>query len=217
MRIEMELTRWELLLVGLAAWVGLSSATSCSSDDHVPGGGRVEHPAEPGPAKAPPPPSVTPPPASAAVTQTPSADRSLSLSEVFEQRTGIKLSPLDKAIAEDCPKRAWSKNVPKRRCTTDSECGDGFCDRDRCAPLWSCFEAYSRPCERDDQCALHLCIDGRCRSCTSDAECERLNERQSGGRCTPASVVPDARQCIGVVGSVPGTPARGPLPQRPKQ
>ncbi|MCK6590454.1 MAG: hypothetical protein L6Q76_23060, partial [Polyangiaceae bacterium] len=69
-------------------------------------------------------------------TSAPSVTRAHSPSEEFEKRWGFKLNPADKAIMDDCPARAWSKNVPKSRCTKDSECGDGFCDRDHCAPLW---------------------------------------------------------------------------------
>src|SRR5687767_171435 len=117
------------ILIALVAWVSLGVAASCSSDDQATAGGRVEHPLEPGPAvtqepaKAPPPPSsFAPPEASTAVTSPPAVERPLSLSEKFEQSTGMKLSPVEKAIMEDCPDRAWSKNVPERRCMKDSEC-----------------------------------------------------------------------------------------------
>jgi hypothetical protein len=214
----MNLMRWRPLFAGLLACIGLGVAASCSSDDQTPGGGRIERPIAGGPTKAPPPStSLAPSPASAAVSSAPSVDRPLSLSERFEQRTGLKLSPLDKIIAEDCPERPWSKDVPERRCKKDSECGDGFCDRERCAPLWTCFQQYSRPCERDDHCPSRLCIDGRCRSCVSDAECKWDKDNQDP-KCTPDSSIPGARECRGVAGGRgDGVPSPGPVPQRPKQ
>jgi hypothetical protein len=206
MTTQMNRTHWRAPLVGLAAWIGLGAAASCSSDNQVPGGGRVEHPGEPGlkaetgPTKAsPPPPSLAPLPASAAVTRTSSEVHRPSLSEIYEQNKGIKLPPLDKAIVDDCPVRAWSKNVPQRRCTKDDECGDGFCDRDRCAPLWTCFEQYSGRCARNDHCGPYLCIDGRCRSCVSDAECKSAGIQD--GECLPDAVFPGARDCYRVEGS----------------
>src|SRR5262245_32043777 len=139
----MNRTHGRILFLGLAVWIGLGGAASCSSDDQAPGGGRVEHPVEPGPRAEPgsmnassPPTSLAPPASAAETPMPPSVDPRPSLSDRFEQSTGIKLSPLEKVIAEDCPKRVWSKNVPERRCTKDNECGDGFCDRERCAPLW---------------------------------------------------------------------------------
>ena len=214
----MNLMCWRPLFAGLFAWIGLGMAAACSSDDQAPGGGRIEHPIAGGLTKAPPPStSLAPSPASAVVSSAPSVDRPLSLSERFEQRTGLKLSPRDKIIAEDCPERPWSKNVPERRCKKDDECGDGFCDRDHCAPLWTCFQPYSRPCERDDQCAFRPCIDGRCRSCLSDAEC-KWDKNNQDPKCTPDLWIPGARDCLGVTpGMGDGVPSRGPLPQKPKQ
>jgi hypothetical protein len=203
----MNLMRCRILLIGLSAWLGLGGAASCSSEDHALKGGRVEHPAEPGSSvgpsltKASPfPTSVAAPSASAAETPAPSEDRPPSPSEELEKRLGIKLSPLNKTIMDDCPARAWSKNVPQRRCTKDDQCGDGFCDRDRCAPLFSCRALYSRACERNDHCAGYLCIDGRCRSCTSDEECAHTASWQSDPKCESVDDIPNARECFGVVG-----------------
>jgi hypothetical protein len=209
--------------VGLAAWIGLGGAASCSSDDQVPGGRRVEHPIEPGPKvepgptrASPPPTSLAPPPASAAETSASSEDRRPSRSDLYEQNTGIKLSPRDKAILDDCPNRAWSKNVPERRCATDDECGDGFCDRDRCAPFWTCSAWYGVRCEKNRQCGSYPCIDGRCRSCVSDTECEWARHIQDP-KCTPEPWVPGSRMCNGVVPSIIGDVAPGLPPPRPKQ
>jgi hypothetical protein len=197
--------RWRPLFTGLLAWIGLGAAASCSSDDQAPGGGRIEYPGGPGPTKASPPPtSLAPSPASAAVSSEPSVDRPPSLSEIYEKNTGLKLSPRDKAILDDCPERIWSKNVPQRHCTKDDECGDGFCDRDRCAPFRTCRAVSGTPCEKDDHCAIRLCIDGRCRSCVSDAECERFDLQD--GKCIADVWVPGARKCYGVEG--PGSEMR---------
>lgn len=194
----------------LVAWVCLGIAAACSSDDQAVAGGRVEHPgkpvldAAPTPLKAPPPPpSVAPVEPSAVVTSAPSAARPLSASDEFEERTGIKFSSLEKSIMDDCPARVWSKNVSKRQCTKDSECGDGFCDRGRCAALWTCIRStdYARRCEREDHCSEHPCTDGRCRSCTSDAECVKL-WRDKGAKCQIDTEVAGARVCTGTVPSI---------------
>lgn len=174
-------TRVGPLIVALVAWVSLGVAASCSSDDQATLGGRAENPVEPSPkvtneaAKVRPPPSVVPSQASAVVTSAPSKERPLSESETFEQRTGMKLSPVEKAIMDDCPSRVWSKSVPKRGCTKDSECGDGFCDRGRCAAIWTCITTdYGRRCDKNDECSVHPCIGGRCRSCVAIAECKNM-------------------------------------------
>lgn len=202
---QMNRALWGVLFI-------LGGAASCSSDDRAPGGGHVEHPGEPGTqvapnsAKTPPPPTfVAQPTASAVLTAAPPVDPPLLPSEEFEKRWGIKLSPIDKAIMDDCPPRAWSKNVPKRRCTQDNECGDGFCDRERCAPLWTCRVEYSRPCERNDQCYGGPCIEGRCRSCSSDTECEKLR-RVMPAACSPDTDIPGARRCFGAPSILPPPP-----------
>jgi hypothetical protein len=206
----MNLMRWRPLFAGLFVWIGLGVAASCSSDDQAPGGGRLEHPVAGGPTKAPPSSTSLAPSQAPVVSSAPSIDHSPSISQIYEKNTGLKLSPRDKAILDDCPDRAWSKNVPQRQCTRDDECGDGFCDRDHCAPLWTCRAEYSRPCERDDHCAVRPCIDGRCRSCISDLECKRLDLQDA--KCNPAPWVSGARECDGVEGSRERPPA-----PRPKQ
>ena len=227
MTIQMNRTLWGTLFVGLTAWISLGGAVSCLSDDQAPGGGRVEHPVEPGP-KAKPSPTASAPssavalPAASAVvtsapvaTSTPSVERRLSPSERFEELTGIKLSELEKTIMDDCPERAWSKSVPKRRCTKDNECGDGFCDRGRCAPVWSCTSDYGQPCERDNHCGVRPCIDGRCRSCKSDTECTGFKIQDA--KCVSDPFVPGARECIGVFPSIPGEIAPAKPPQNQMQ
>ncbi len=148
MTMQRDCMRWKNLLVGLVSWAGLVGVAACSSSEEAPGGGRVAHPVtvNPGtsglPGTAAPPPSTynAPRPSSQWVTPPPVASRPLlSNSEYYELRRGLKPSPEDKAILDDCPERAWSKNVPNRACTFDNECGDGFCDvrpmLDATAPL----------------------------------------------------------------------------------
>lgn len=207
-------TRFRTLIVGLVAWAALAGFVSCSSSDQAPGEGRVEHP-DPGAKASPTPTRLAPPPDATSETSGP-LEPPPPPSEMGDATSGFTQSPLDKAIAKDKPARPWSKNVPKRRCTKDDECGDGFCDRGRCAAIWTYTERYGQRCEGDRWCFNHLCIDGRCRSCASDTDCERLHLIQDG-RCTPDTMVPDARECSGVIGSVVGTPSPGPPPQAPKQ
>ena len=200
----MNRTHRGILFLGLVAWIGLACAASCSPSDEARRGGRVEHPVDPGPPAPPPPTYLAPSSASAPVTPTPSVARPLSRSESYEQRSGRKLSPLDKAILDDCPERAWSQNVPKRRCTNDGQCGDGFCDRGRCAAIWSCGADYGERCEKQDHCGVRPCIDGRCRSCTSEAECDWKRDRigESNVKCRVDSFIAGARECVGSIGSV---------------
>lgn len=209
----------------LRAWFGLGMLwlASCSSVDEVPRGGRVEHPTEPHPLVAPST-SVasTPSPIAAAKgSATPSQEappRRRTPSEVYEESTGIKLSEADKAIMDDCPSHALSKNVPKRACTKDEQCGDGFCDRGRCAAIWTCTVEYGQRCDEEQKCGVHyLCRDGRCQSCAADSECKSY-PNNSDPKCVPDPFyVPSSKQCRGWVGSVvpeyrPITP--GPSPSK---
>lgn len=182
------------LIVGLAVWVSLGSAAACSSSEEAPRGGRIEHPGDLGPRVSP---SVAPSPPPAAT----SASSVNGPAEASAERE-FKLSPLDKAIQADCPKRAWSKNVPSRTCNGDDECGDGFCDRGRCAPIWTCRGGYGQRCENNDWCAFRPCIDGRCSSCSSDAECAGVSGL-SGAKCTPDQAIAGAQRCSGIVGGGP--------------
>jgi hypothetical protein len=63
-----------------------------------------------------------------------------------------------KALAEDAPSRPWSRNVPKRSCKKDDVCGDGFCDRGRCAAIWTYTGQYGR--HVTENLVGLLCIDG---------------------------------------------------------
>jgi hypothetical protein len=212
MTMQRDRMRWKNLLVGLVSWAGLVGVAACSSSEEAPGGGRVAHPVTVNlgtsglPGTAAPPPSTynAPRPSSQWVTPPPVASRPLlSNSEYYELRRGLKPSPEDKAILDDCPERAWSKNVPNRACTFDNECGDGFCDRDRCAAIWTCKQRHGQRCEKDLQCGA-ACVDGRCRSCASDAECVNRLQR-SDAECSPNRNEAGARTCTALVLSVPPT------------
>ena len=187
------------LFFGLAGWVGLACAVSCSSSDKARHRGRVEHPADPGPPAAPPETDPLEPSAAPAEYKfTPAPSTVLpSPSQQYEQLWGAKLSPLDKAIMDACPPRAWSKKVPTRRCKKDGECGDGFCDRGRCAAIWSCGSDYGQRCEENAECGPRPCIDGRCRSCAVEADCDwKLGRFRSVGGCREDSFIDGAHACV---------------------
>jgi hypothetical protein len=96
------------------------------------------------------------------------------------------------------PDANFRKTSPKRRCTKDDECGDGFCDRGGCAPIWSCHSAYGQQCQANIDCHRRPCVHGRCRSCVSNAECAPMSEFfESELECVPDSTIPGARQCVG--------------------
>jgi hypothetical protein len=208
-------TRFRNFFIAFSVSVALAGFVSCSSSDQAPGEGRIEHP-DPG-AKAPPTPTslASPPEPTSGISEPP--EHPGSPSEVGAPTSGFTRTPLDKVIAEDKPARAWSKNVPKRRCTDDSECGDGFCDRGSCAAIWTWRERYGQRCELDRWCAGYLCIDGRCRSCASDEECTRTRSWQSNPKCESTDEIPNAHECFGVVGSGPINVSPGPPPQKLKQ
>jgi hypothetical protein len=145
---------WGHAILGFFALLGSMAIASCSSVEPVPGGGHVEN----------------------AGSRTPTPVPSVGAGQIASPPSTVgPLSPLDWAIRDDCPPRAWSKNVPDRACTEDSECGDGYCDRNHCAAIWTCSEHYGQRCygprsERSGLCD-GPCIEGRCRSCLSDDEC----------------------------------------------
>jgi len=207
--------RWRYALLGFGAALGIVAMVSCSSSKPAPRGGGIAYPVNSAIPPAPPPPPTPglqlsawgpfpqppilirseppvmiwlfpPPPPEPYYT----SGKHPHPSEILEKEHGIKLSPADKLIADDCPARPWSKNVPLRECTdneicgtetckrtscgakcmNDSECGDGLCDRGECKPRWTCSIAFGGPCKKDEQCN-GLCFQGLCRSCVSDAEC----------------------------------------------
>lgn len=200
--------------VVLAGWLALACLAACSSSEEAPRGSRVEHPVKPGP-KPKPSPVVSPlptifvqPSTSAPPMPTPSAHRPTP-SEIYEEHTKTALSPIEKAIMDDCPPRAWSKNVPKRACTKDEQCGDGFCDRGQCAAIWTCHTSYGQRCVSDDWCSHYLCLEGRCRSCISTAECKDEPDNQDPQCVLDPWYVPSGRLCHGVAPSKQGDIAPG--------
>jgi hypothetical protein len=162
MRIAMSWTHGSHAFFVLAASAVLTGVASCVSGDEAPAGGRIEHP----PARIPMPLASAEAPQDAS----PPAEGSFT--------------PLDVAIAHDCGPggfRTWSQNVPDRDCTTDGECGDGFCDRGHCAAIKTCVYRYGQRCINgrtapggkaygQTEC-IGTCFEGRCRSCVSDEEC----------------------------------------------
>jgi hypothetical protein len=133
--------------------------------------------------------------------------RFLLRSEFYERKQGIKLSLFDEVLMDTCPKRAWTHNVPKRRCTNDGQCGDGFCDQGRCVARWTCDAFYGEPCSGEYCGRIRPCINGRCRSCTAKSGCEWRTEGvgESNITCMEDEKIPGARMCEpSEVGSVPG-------------
>jgi hypothetical protein len=180
-------------LLSFSAVLGIAAMASCSSGKPVPGGGRIEHAGNRIP--------VPVPSVDAGQIASPSA-------------TMGPLSPLDWAIRDDCPPRPWSKDVPARACTEDSECGDGYCDRDHCSAIWTCSQHYGQRCygprsERSGLCS-GLCLEGRCRTCLSDDECVR----ELGSRGAVCNRYPDTsggRACVILFDKPPNiTPGRIP-------
>lgn len=210
--------------LGVVLCIGFGWLAACSSVDEAPGGGRIEHPVELGPKIQPSPSALattlssSSPSSSTSAPSAPLSSKRRSISEYFEENTGLKLSPRDKAIMDDCPDRAWSKNVPKRQCSKDEQCGDGFCDRGRCAAFWTCRGGYGIPCEKDAHCSSYRCVDGRCRSCVSDAECKWESDHQDP-KCIDEPSIPGSRGCVGVTGGFKDATIVGPgaATQSPKK
>ena len=209
----MRRTNLRNFFAGLAAWLSLAGSSSCVSSDDAPAGGRVEHP-DPGMPKPLASKNGATPLAQASASSAPSEHPS-SVAEVDEPPSGFQRSPLDEAIAKDKPARPWSKNIPKRNCIDDGECGDGFCDRGRCAAIWTWSATYGQRCENDQRCGYIPCVDGRCRSCVSEAECKRFDFQDA--KCIPNPWVAGFNQCHGVIGSGGFTVVPGPPPERPKR
>jgi hypothetical protein len=179
-------------ILSLVLFSGLVSTTACSSVDEGAASGRVEHP----PGKA--------------------TEKAAATASAQAAAAAPAFTPLDKTIAEACVHipglpdlepvwpRQWSQNVPERDCTSDDECGDGFCDRGRCSAIWTCVERHGQRCidgrvyprRHDNEKCDGLCLEGRCRSCVSDEECAQVlgipnavcleaGVERKGRRCTP--------------------------------
>ncbi len=143
-------------LLALAAGAGLAGLCACGATEEAPKA-RVVSPVEKSfvPVEAPAPSGEGTP------TEKPK-DRAFS--ELDEEATDV-LFP-----------RPLSKHVPNRTCTKDEECGDGFCDRTACAPIWTWRTKIGQRCGPNTKvldCGSRICIDGRCRSCLSHAECPK--------------------------------------------
>ena len=191
MRTWMNRTHRKVAFMALAAWVGLSCTASCLSDHEAPVGARVKNPRQRAPIPG------------APVEES---------KEVNPSPPGGPFSPLDKEIADDCIfvsengpvlGRAWSQNVPERDCTSDDECGDGFCDRGRCVAIWTCRHRYGQHCVNGktapsrggaSEGCYGLCLEGRCRSCESDAECAKEYGSPDVG-CNSGRERSGARRC----------------------
>lgn len=200
----------------------LGCAASCSSIDEAPGGGRVEHPTEP---------KTKTPHSSSSVAAAPttlarpleSADvpqaASMSSTAPAPPDTAepkLQLSPLEQAIANDHPSRPWSQHVPKRACTKDEQCGDGFCDRGKCAAIWTGSMSFGQRCGEERDCGtVFLCMEGRCRSCVSDLECKGKTRYQDP-KCEPDSFVPGAHECYSPAPSIVGGTTSSPVPSPKK-
>lgn len=184
----MSCTHAKILGVALAGAVSLTGAASCGSTDEAPLGTRVQHPDPRAPRR------------------TSSANDAVNAGS---SSPAEPFSALDKVIALDCREvnglsvsRPWSQNVPDRDCASDDECGDGFCDRGRCAAIWTCGERIGQRCVNgevapnprlSDSCH-GLCLEGRCRSCVSDEECvKKIGVRDA--ICNPGKEKNGGRIC----------------------
>lgn len=115
-------------------------------------------------------------------------------------------------IAGAPPPHALSQHVKDRACSEDSECGDGFCDRGHCAPIWE--EEYGQRCTMTCQCGSFLCIEGRCRSCLHHKECV-----ENGNTCAAYGLTTTFSLGCGLLGMhethMPPEPVRPPPPPTP--
>jgi hypothetical protein len=93
-------------------------------------------------------------------------------SQIAEEDFGLTLTDKDKLTLDACPRRVWSTDVPDRDCKKDSECGEGYCDRGHCQPIYTCGPNMGNPCSESRYCR-GICFEGRCRSCISDEECDK--------------------------------------------
>jgi hypothetical protein len=98
-----------------------------------------------------------------------------------------------------CFLEAPARRIRGVSCKKDDECGDGFCDRGRCAAIWTYGGQYGQPCEGNY--GGLLCIDGRFRSCVSDAECAWTHDPR-GPKCVSNTRVPGGRLCVYTIPSI---------------
>jgi hypothetical protein len=116
-------------------------------------------------------------------------------------------------VVPEPPPVPLSKNVPDRACSKDGQCGDGLCDRGRCAPLWTEDAEYGQNCKVSSTghlCASgYLCLEGRCRSCVSDAECVKEMPGSACGfyRSPESRRRLCGREVLSIAPSIPALPA----------
>jgi len=177
--------------LALTSCAGILCLVCCSAREDPPGG-RVEHPTvdsevfasvttdDPAlPTRAPPPSMKETPGSTAPPPSSPSLPPPFS-----------SLGPPGPIL----PPEPLSKNVPDRACKNDGQCGDGFCDRGRCAAIWTAYAPYGVRVEElrsNESCDIYITLEGRCRSCVSDAECTKMMGVDA--YCTP----PDPKRPLG--------------------
>jgi hypothetical protein len=195
------------LFLGLAAGVGGGCCISCSATENGPSSpvttAPETHRTIPASSGANILSSATPTAGASASTKPPAGPQDVQASPC-----GVRHEYIPGA-----PWRALSQHVPDRACSEESDCGDGFCDRGRCAPIWE--QIYGQRCTMACQCEPFLCIEGRCSSCLRHAECGR----RVCGKDPLVTTVPIANDCGGVLGMrethMPPEPARPPPPPTP--
>jgi hypothetical protein len=208
---------WKNAFFMLAPWVGIACWACCGAKHDAP----VVHVGYPAADSGSPSPVADPefPPASPPVKpQGPTPPSSPSARQVWchcpaDVPSAWCPCPQLGIVIPEPPPQPLSKNVPDRACKKDRECGDGLCDRGRCAPLWTEDPKYGQSCNVSSISGLcdsgYLCLEGRCRSCVSDAECVK---EMPGSACgfyrSPES---RRRRCGREVSSV--GPPGPPLPQ----
>lgn len=154
--VRMQMSR--TLFVGLATATAMGCCVSCSASENQPRG-PVENAS--GQRQAAPVTSHTTATISSSASKKPPASPQDALALPCDAH------PLP-ALGDPRP-AALSQHVPDRVCSEESECGDGFCDRGRCAPIWN--DWYGLQCTTHCQCGPFLCLEGRCRSCLHHTEC----------------------------------------------
>lgn len=198
----------------LASQLGIVCLVACSAREDTPGE-RIGHP------------MVAPSPPATVITagpELPTPAPSSSAEEGFGRWPSLPPPwPSAPALGGVTQLEPLSKNVPVRVCRADAQCGDGFCDRGRCAAIWTLPRPYGvriqdlRPSQSCDQ---YIPLDGRCRSCVSDPECKKVMGNDAycaspdpgwgqGRGCQSDVVVPS------IIGSTPAPPPPTSIPAKP--
>ena len=192
------------LLPWISLGLGLGSMVSCSAAENGPSSPVVTapetHRAIPASSGAKLPYSATPTAVASASAKPPAGPQ-----DVQALPCGVR----HEHALEAPPWRALSQHVPDRTCSGESECGDGFCDRGRCAPIWE--DLYGQRCTMTCQCGPFLCLEGRCMSCLHHTECV-----ENGNTCAvyhPTSAVSSGCGVLGMHSThMPPEPVRPPPP-----